>query len=71
MNREDFQRAFNALRRLPELDRTALLLRAEAGLSYEEIAAATGLTAVGARVRVFRARAKIVALVQHETGERI
>jgi RNA polymerase sigma-70 factor, ECF subfamily len=48
-----------ALQGLPEIDRAAVLLRAEEGMSYEEIAAALGISAVGARVRVHRARLKL------------
>lgn len=61
---EDFERAMAAVQTLPEPDRTVLLLRAEEDLSYEEIAAATGLTAAAAKVRVFRARAKLAALLR-------
>ena len=65
--RETFQRAFDALQRLPELDRTILLLRAERDLSYQDIAAATGLSAAAARVRVFRARAALASLLHIPT----
>jgi RNA polymerase sigma-70 factor, ECF subfamily len=44
---------------LSELDRSLVLMRAEEGLSYEDIAAATGLSAAAAKLRVFRARAKL------------
>jgi DNA-directed RNA polymerase specialized sigma24 family protein len=54
---------------LPEIDRTVLLLRAEQELSYEDIAAATGLSVAAAKVKVFRARAKLAALLQSKTGE--
>jgi RNA polymerase sigma-70 factor (ECF subfamily) len=49
------------------MDRTVLLLRAEEDLSYEDIAAVTGLSVTAAKVKVFRARAKIAALLQPET----
>ena len=55
-----------ALRRLPESDRAALLMRAQDGLSYEEIGRALALTAGAARVRVHRARLKLVSLVPKE-----
>ncbi len=41
---------------LPEADRAALLMRAFHDLSYEEIAAALGLSAAAAKVKVHRAR---------------
>ena len=48
-----------ALQTLPEIDRAAVLLRAEEGMSYDEVAAALGLSAVAARVKVHRARLKL------------
>jgi len=48
-----------ALGRLPEIDRAAVLMRADEGLSYEEIAAALGLTTAAAKVKVHRARLKL------------
>ena len=52
-------RVLEALRLLPQLDRETLVLRAEGGLSYEEIAALVGGTAEAARVRAHRARKKL------------
>jgi RNA polymerase sigma-70 factor (ECF subfamily) len=63
MNREEFQEAMRAIQALPELDRTVLLLRAEE-LSYEDIAAVTGLSVAAARVKTFRARAKLAAMLK-------
>ena len=50
------------LDRLPSTDRAALLMRAEGGLPYEEIAAALGITVVNAKVKVHRARQRLLAL---------
>lgn len=61
--REDLQRTLEAMQQLSESDRTILLLRAQGGLSYAEIASATGLSEVAAKVKVFRARAKLASLV--------
>ena len=55
----ELQAALAALQTLPEIDRSAVLLRAEEGLSYEEIAAALGISAGAARVKVHRARLKL------------
>jgi len=44
------------LQKLPEPDRAALLMRAEDQMSYEEIAAAIGVSSGAARVKVHRAR---------------
>ena len=69
-NRDEFQRTMAAVHALPEIDRTLLLLRAEEELSYADIAAVTGLSVAAAKVRVFRARAKLAALLKPETGEK-
>lgn len=50
------------LQSLPELDRAALLMRAQDRLSYEEIAAALGIGAGAAKTKVHRARRKIAEL---------
>ena len=55
----ELQTVLAALQALPEIDRAAVLLRAEEGMSYEEVAAALGLSAVTARVKVHRARLKL------------
>ena len=65
---DDFQRTLAAMQALPETDRTLLLLRAEEDLSYEDIAAATGLSVTAAKVRVFRARAKLAAILETDKG---
>lgn len=69
VNRDEFERTLAALQALPEMDRTVLLLRAEEDLSYKDIAAVTGLSVTAAKVKVFRARAKLSALLQPETEE--
>ena len=69
LKHEDFQETMKAMQALPEIDRTVLLLRAEGELSYEDIAAATGLSAAAAKVKVFRARAKLTARLQPKTEE--
>ena len=70
-NREEFQQAMAAVQSLPEIDRTVFLLRAEQDLPYEEIAAITGLSITAAKVKVFRARAKLCALLQSETKPKL
>jgi RNA polymerase sigma-70 factor, ECF subfamily len=61
----ELQLTLKAMQQLPEIDRAVLILRAEEGLSYEEIARTTGLTVAAAKVKVFRARAKLVSLLSH------
>lgn len=70
-NRDEFRRTMTALQTLPEIDRTVLLLRASDGLSYDDISAVTGLSVVAAKVKVFRARARLAALLKTETGENL
>ena len=55
----ELQAALAALQTLPEIDRAAVLLRAEEGMSYDEVAAALGISPVAARVKVHRARLKL------------
>ena len=48
-----------ALQALPEIDRAAVAMRADDVLSYEEIAAALGISVAAAKVKVHRARLKL------------
>lgn len=57
--REELARVLADLARIPEGDRSALLLRVDHELSYEEIGSVLGISAVSARVRVHRARARL------------
>jgi RNA polymerase sigma-70 factor (ECF subfamily) len=69
VNQDELGRTMEAVQALPEIDRAVLLLRAEQALSYEDIATVTGLSVAAAKVRVFRARAKLVAMLHPNTGE--
>jgi RNA polymerase sigma-70 factor (ECF subfamily) len=60
-DRDELRRVLDRLRQLPEIDRAALLMRAEGGLSYEEIAECLGLSVTAAKVRVHRARQRLMA----------
>jgi RNA polymerase sigma-70 factor (ECF subfamily) len=48
-----------ALVTLEETERSALWLRADAGLAYEEIAALLGISVANAKVKVHRARSRL------------
>ena len=48
-----------AVARLPADTREALILRSQAGMSYDEIAAVLQISAVSARVKVHRARVEL------------
>jgi len=58
-SRGQLQAVLAQLQALPEIDRAAVLLRAEEGLAYDEIAALLGITPIAARVKVHRARTKL------------
>jgi RNA polymerase sigma-70 factor, ECF subfamily len=64
--RHDLSRLLVNLQQLPEVDRAVLLMRAEDDMSYEEIAAAVGISAGAAKVKVHRARARLAELDRRE-----
>jgi len=49
-----------ALQQLPDIDRTALLMRALDEMPYEEIAQTLGIPVGTARLKVYRARLKLM-----------
>ena len=51
-----------ALMRLPEVDRAALVLRAVAEMSYDEIAETLGISLASVKVKIHRARRALLAL---------
>ena len=55
-SREDLEATLAALQTLPEADRSALLLHAREGISYEEIARVLGLSLSAVKVKIHRAR---------------
>jgi RNA polymerase sigma-70 factor (ECF subfamily) len=59
---DELRAVARALQKLPEVDRSALLLRAQDGLPYEEIAGCLGISVSAAKVKVHRARLKLSAL---------
>ncbi len=60
--RLEMNRLIVALQQLPEVDRAVLIMRGEDGLSYEQIAAAVGISPGAARVKAHRARARLAAV---------
>jgi len=60
--RAQLARVLAALQELPEVDRAAVLMRAQDGMSYDEIAAALGLSLVAVKVKEHRARLKLALL---------
>lgn len=67
-SRQELAQALEAMRQLPEIDRAALLLRAEEGLTYEEIAAILRLPVASARVKVHRARLRLAQICQRRSA---
>jgi len=59
-SRDELASVMRALQAMPEVDRSAVLMRAD-GLSYEEIARALEVAPAAARVKVHRARLKLAA----------
>jgi len=56
----ELEQVLHALNHLDPLDREVLLMRAEGGLSYLEIAELTGVSEVAARSRALRARKRLM-----------
>jgi RNA polymerase sigma-70 factor, ECF subfamily len=61
IQREELARVRRTLSTLSEIDRSALLLRAFEGLSYEDIARVLDITLAAAKVKVHRARLRLAA----------
>jgi RNA polymerase sigma-70 factor (ECF subfamily) len=59
--RSEMQLVLKAIRRLAEGDRAALLMRT-GGLAYDEIAHALGISVTAAKVRVHRARKRLMGM---------
>ncbi len=66
--RERLGTVLRAFQRLPETDRSALLMRAEDQLSYEQIAAALGMSLTAVKVKVHRARQKLAQIMKEQEG---
>ena len=58
--RRELAAVLTALQAMPEIDRAAVLMRAD-GVAHEEIARALGLSPAAVRVKVHRARLKLAA----------
>ena len=64
--KSELNKVLRALQELPALDRAALLMRADEGLAYEEIAFALGIPVATAKVKVHRARLKLAKIRDQE-----
>ncbi|MBU0741059.1 RNA polymerase sigma factor [bacterium] len=65
-DRARLAKVMRALQDLSEGERSALLLRVDHELSYEDVAAALGTTAGAAKVRVHRARLRLARALECE-----
>src|SRR5439155_20960114 len=63
LDRSELTVVLSALSKLPRADREALLLRAAGELGFDEIAALTRTTPAAAKMRISRARRKLVDLL--------
>jgi RNA polymerase sigma factor (sigma-70 family) len=59
---EEMRRVWSALRALPEVDRSALLMCALEDMSYRDIAEALALTVPAVKTKIHRARFKLAQL---------
>jgi len=67
-SRLDLAAVRGAIERLPELDRAALVLRSEQDLSHAEVARVLEISEGAARLRVHRARRRLLDLYLSERG---
>lgn len=68
MARLDLDRVRRAIVRLPESDRVALVLRAEQSLPYTEIARVLEVSEGAARIKVYRARRRLLDIHLKQQG---
>jgi RNA polymerase sigma-70 factor (ECF subfamily) len=61
------KRTLAALQDLSEIDRTALLMRADDAVPYEDIARALDISLSSAKVKVFRARLKLTKILEEKS----
>jgi RNA polymerase sigma-70 factor (ECF subfamily) len=62
--RSDLRAVLDALQSLPEIDRAALLMHAQDGMPYTQIAATLGSSVAAVKVKVHRSRIKLKQICQ-------
>jgi RNA polymerase sigma-70 factor (ECF subfamily) len=67
-SRIELDRVTSAIAQLPESDRSALVLRTEHSLPYAEIARVLEISETAARVKVHRARRRLLTDTMNNTG---
>lgn len=63
-SKQELARVEDALAKLPERQRTALLLKAQEGMGYEEIASVMSASVSSVESLIFRARKRIIELTE-------
>jgi len=63
--RSELREVAKLLHELPEVDRAALLLRAQQGMTYEEIARTLDVSVAAVKVKIHRARLKLAEARAH------
>ena len=61
-SKAEVEAALAALRKLPEIDRAALLMRAFDDMPYEEISSALGISLAAVKVKIHRARLALAGI---------
>jgi len=69
VKKETRQEVLDALNKLPENLRVVLLLKEYSEMNYKEIGRALGINEGNVKVRVFRARERLTALLQKSAGD--
>lgn len=59
LHKSELREVLKQLQEIPEVDRAALLMRAQQGMTYEDIAQALGISLAAVKVKIHRARLKL------------
>lgn len=59
VHKSELREALKLLQEIPELDRAALLMRAQQGMSYEDIARALEISLAAVKIKIHRARLRL------------
>jgi RNA polymerase sigma-70 factor (ECF subfamily) len=59
IQKSELEEVFRWLQAIPEVDRTALLMRAQNEMSYEDIARVLGISLAAVKIKIHRARLKL------------
>jgi len=59
VHKSELREVMRLLQEIPEVDRAALLMRAQQGTSYEDIAQTLGISLAAAKIKIHRARLRL------------